>query len=158
MGEMNFPKNEKGFTLIEVLLSITILFIVLITFMNFFPQMGLMIRQNEEKMQAENLAKQIMVKWKESKEVKTFILEYKKNNSGTLPQNDVQYDNWKKESNYLLFTSSQEDLKIEVKIFLDSDLGEDTFKAEAHQIHVFIKNKKGNLIGESYGYVIVERS
>ena len=46
---MKLVENEKGLTLIEVLASIVILSIILVSIMNFFPQMGLMNKTNARK-------------------------------------------------------------------------------------------------------------
>lgn len=149
--------NEKGVTLIEVIISATILSIVLITFFNFFPQMGLMNRQNEDKIQGVNMAKQIMVKWKESDRVQSFIDDYKHDSSQTLPQNPnddfVKYDNWSKKTDYLSYTTTRKDLDVEVRIFISSERLKN-INTDAHQVHVLVKNKRGNLVSESYGYVI----
>lgn len=42
--------NEKGFTLIEVLLSIILLFIIMTSFMGFFTQSTLFNKKNEQKL------------------------------------------------------------------------------------------------------------
>lgn len=52
--------NEKGFTLVEILASITILFIILITFFGFFTQSALFTRTNQEALYATNLANHAM--------------------------------------------------------------------------------------------------
>ena len=53
-------KNENGFTLVEVLASLTILFIVFISFFTVFTQSALFTRSNEETLQATNLANRAM--------------------------------------------------------------------------------------------------
>jgi prepilin-type N-terminal cleavage/methylation domain-containing protein len=53
---VNRNKNENGFTLIEVLVSIVILFIILITFFSFFGQSLKFSGKNEEQLVSYNLA------------------------------------------------------------------------------------------------------
>ena len=57
---MKVSHNEKGFTLVEVLASLTILFIVFISFFTIFTQSALFTRSNEETLQATNLANRAM--------------------------------------------------------------------------------------------------
>ena len=52
--------DQKGFTLIEVLLSVVILSIVLTVFMSFFSQSSLFIRKNEEKLGTSNTAQMVL--------------------------------------------------------------------------------------------------
>lgn len=52
--------NEKGLTLLEVLLSIVLLFIVLTSFASFFTQSAIFIKKNEEKLSTSQTAQQIV--------------------------------------------------------------------------------------------------
>ena len=56
MKAFHFKRGEKGFTLIEVLLSVTLLAIVLMTFFSFFVQGGKMTAANADKLAAVHLA------------------------------------------------------------------------------------------------------
>ncbi len=58
---LNNIKNKKGFTLIEVLVSITILGIVLMSFMNFFMQAGSFTNMNQKKTVAVNVARNALM-------------------------------------------------------------------------------------------------
>ena len=72
-------RNEKGFTLVEILAALTILGIVFISFMTIFPQMSNMNERTETKLITMNLAK------KELRELK--------NNPGKLsPDNLISND------------------------------------------------------------------
>lgn len=155
---MNFFQHEKGVTLIEVIISVAILSIVLISFFNFFPQMGFMNKQNEDKIQGINTAKQIMVKWQNSQDVKDFLV------SGNLPPKDgnedesLNYEDYipdntdpdTEEKHYYLFTKKIDDLEVDIKLYKEDELSTST---TANKIHVIVKNKRGNL-SESYGYVM----
>lgn len=54
---MNVWENDKGFTLIEILVSITILSVVLVVFASFFTQSALFTKKNEKEIVALNLAR-----------------------------------------------------------------------------------------------------
>lgn len=54
-------KNTKGLTLIEVLASIVLLSIVIISFLPLFPQISLMNTKTEDNLQAANVGKELLV-------------------------------------------------------------------------------------------------
>ncbi|MEH7523899.1 prepilin-type N-terminal cleavage/methylation domain-containing protein, partial [Bacillus sp. JJ1503] len=70
--------NQKGFTLLELLLSILILTIIFISFMTFFSQSAFFIKKNEEKFSAANTAQMVLnilqEREKEKKDKKEFII------------------------------------------------------------------------------------
>lgn len=140
--------NQNGVTLLEILLSITILSIILVTVINIFPQMGLINQKNEDKSQAVNTAIQVMIEWQNNQEVKNFLI----NQSGPIPnyltKSGVNYTS----------ESSKDGVKVSVKIAGSSDFDSDpkmTSPTKVHQIHVQLKNNQNNLVGESFGYIIV---
>lgn len=55
-----FFRNDRGFTLLEVLLSITILSIVIISFLAFFNQAYSYTKQNEDKTVFINVARNVL--------------------------------------------------------------------------------------------------
>ena len=70
--------NEKGLTLIEVLLSITLLSIVIITFLSFFTNAFRFNSMNDDSIQAMNIAReqQALVKEKSWSEIITkFVVD-----------------------------------------------------------------------------------
>ena len=56
----NYLKNERGLTLLEVLLSITILGIVLMSFLSFFSQAYSYTKKNEDKTVGINVARNVL--------------------------------------------------------------------------------------------------
>lgn len=52
--------NEKGLTLLEVLLSIVLLVIVLTTFASFFSQSAMFVKKNEDKFSSTQTAQQVV--------------------------------------------------------------------------------------------------
>ncbi|MFP7299847.1 prepilin-type N-terminal cleavage/methylation domain-containing protein [Neobacillus niacini] len=152
---MKLINNEKGVTLIEVIISIAILSILLISFMNFFPQMGLMNRQNEDKTQAINTAKNLLVDWQESIKVKGFLT---KNNqgSGFTPNNigDKEYythfDPNPSGSDYIFKTTKD---NYDVNITISKNPRKNSNAYSVHLIIVQLLNDKGNTVSETYGYI-----
>ncbi len=70
---MKLVRNEKGVTLIEILAAVVILSIILVSLMNFFPQMGFINKLNGEKSQAINTAKQVLIDWQNDNGVEAFL-------------------------------------------------------------------------------------
>jgi prepilin-type N-terminal cleavage/methylation domain-containing protein len=142
MNYMNNLKSEKGVTLVEVLVSITLLSIVLITIMNIFPQMGMMNKHNEDKSQAINAVKELLVEWQNAQDIKDFLV----NQSVTpIPRGGLLV------GNDYVFTDSIRNYDVTIKIKKTSDLS--TFPSKAHVIHIILKN--GNVVSETQGYVII---
>ncbi|WP_341357029.1 prepilin-type N-terminal cleavage/methylation domain-containing protein [Rossellomorea sp. y25] len=136
-------QNEKGITLLEVLLSMVILSIVLLTIVNFFPQMGRMNTYNGEKMKAVNVARGELAAWKERGSLDTPPPHYIKN-EGTDP-NDYHY-----------FTSTIDGFEVNVTINKHSDLdtAESPSPTKAHQLLVQVVEDQ-KIVSETYGYVMV---
>ncbi|WP_335869176.1 type IV pilus modification PilV family protein [Bacillus sp. 2205SS5-2] len=61
MKLLNYLKNNRAFTLLELLVSITILSIVLLSFMNFFLQAGTHTNLNQKKTVAINVARNALM-------------------------------------------------------------------------------------------------
>ena len=152
---MKVIQNNKGVTLVEVLAAMAILSIILISIMNIFPQMGMMNKQNEEKAQGINTAKQLLIEWSNKDEVKN-ALKLDDPASRVWPVGYVQEN--EDTRNYYLF-SLTEPVKAVIKINKTPDLnktGEER-QYQAHQIKVEIKNDRDIVVSETYGYVMVRR-
>ncbi|MBN8191144.1 type II secretion system protein [Bacillus sp. NTK074B] len=61
MKHIKIVKNNKGLTLIELLVSITILGIVLLSFMNFFLQSSTYTNSNQKKTVGVNVARNVLM-------------------------------------------------------------------------------------------------
>ncbi|SOC38277.1 hypothetical protein [Ureibacillus acetophenoni] len=161
--------NESGITLIEVIASLLILTIILISFMNFFPIMGKSNNQTGEKQQAINLARSELIYWQN-------IINKKFMNNPTLGSDDIVQ---KDENSIKILTSSTNSMNtmsnefdVEIIINTVSDLninhikiepGMSQLPKEAHliQINIYKQNsiENGSIVSGSmplstnYGYV-----
>jgi prepilin-type N-terminal cleavage/methylation domain-containing protein len=138
-------EKEKGLTLIEVLISIVILSIVLLSIISIFPQMGFMNNENADKTQAINTAKEVLIEWQNSEDIKNFL----RNPSGT-----VLSSYYKTESGYFYFKTVKDNYNVFIKIKMSSDLVSSS-PNKTYFIQVELLNKRNNKIGETYGYIIL---
>jgi prepilin-type N-terminal cleavage/methylation domain-containing protein len=152
---MNIMKSEKGVTLVEVLVSITLLSIVLITLMNIFPQMGMMNKHNEDKAQAINTAKEILIDWQEADEVEEFIKE--KRTSGFIPtagNPKIAYTHFSydiEDDGYYYFETTKDKYDVQIRIKKSPKINSNT--TQVNQIIVQLLNERGNVVSETFGYV-----
>jgi prepilin-type N-terminal cleavage/methylation domain-containing protein len=142
---MKYIPNEKGLTLVEVLISIVILSIILLSFMRFFPQMGYLNKQNEDKTQAINSAKEILIDWQNSNDVKDFLNDPA---LGNLPGYTSE------DSSYYYCETTKGSFKVKIKIKKTSDLN--SVPTEARFIQVQLLNNSGSIVSETYGYIRLE--
>jgi prepilin-type N-terminal cleavage/methylation domain-containing protein len=77
--------DNKGLTLIELLVSITILGIVLLSFMNFFLQAGTYTNLNQKKTVAINVARNVMMFMEKQSYLDTRNFFYEVNSGDTAP-------------------------------------------------------------------------
>jgi prepilin-type N-terminal cleavage/methylation domain-containing protein len=148
---MKIFRNQKGVTLIEVLLSIVLLSSILLTTMRFFPQMGLLNKQNEDKAHAVNVAKEILINWQESSDVKWFLVQTDHLTGFTSTDSKVVYNKFKSDGNYYYFETSKDIYKVNIKIkklpITNSRL------SSVNSIVIQLLNKKGNVVSETFGYI-----
>ncbi|OIK16960.1 hypothetical protein BIV60_01400 [Bacillus sp. MUM 116] len=142
---MCLEKNQKGLTLVEVLVSIVILSIIFLSVIKFFPQMGYVNSQNLNKSQAINTAKQVLVKWKNSTVVKNYLDD---STTGSLP------GLYKEDGTFYYCKTSEGNFSVNIKIKKASDLS--TGPIEQHFIQVSLINDKGIIVSETFGYIKVD--
>ncbi|MBU8916634.1 prepilin-type N-terminal cleavage/methylation domain-containing protein [Bacillus sp. FJAT-29953] len=146
--------SQKGLTLVEVLVSIVILSIILMTTMSFFPQMGFINKQNEDKTKAVNTAKEILIDWKGSDKVKNFLIN-KQPESDFLPNTvneNVYYISYDfSDSTYYNFKTTRNNYNVNIKIKKTTAKASDA--SSIHLIVVQILNTKGKPMSETYGYI-----
>lgn len=149
---MTSIQNEKGLTLLEVLLSIVILSIILISIMKFFPQMGLMNKQNIDKQQAINTARETLFEFQNDSEVKRLI-KYPASTSSKF-----EFIEKKEIIDSGTFNCFKLNGKIhgyigQICLKETPDIGNAGGK-ELFQIHIELLNSKGTLITDTYGYIM----
>jgi hypothetical protein len=142
MEYMGILKNEKGVTLVEVLSSITLLSIVLITIMNIFPQMGLMNQHNQDKTQAISTAKELLIQWQGDSRVKKLF-------DGSTLSSIPEYEGIDPIDGYYTFKTNGG--KVVIKIEPTSSVHSDNINL--HQIVIQILGKNENVVSKTYGYV-----
>ena len=135
--------NEKGITLLEVLLSMAILSIVLLTIVNVFPQMGRMNVYNGEKMKAVNVARSELAEWKKSGSLET------------PPENYTRYAGSAPDK-YHYYEVNKHGFTINVSISKVSDLhtDESVTQTKAHQLLIQVLDDQ-KIVSETFGYVMV---
>lgn len=144
-------QNEKGVTLVEILLAITILLIILTSIMNFFPQMAQMNKQNTNKSQAVQLAREVLVEWQEySQKNNNDLVELLQSGSEAIDEIEglkkIDYDD-----SYFIFEGKRDSFNVKVTIEKDSDL-----ESKPHQLHytqIQIYNDRNEIVSETYGYI-----
>ena len=147
-----FISNERGLTLIELLASIIILSIVILTFLSFFTNAFRFNAINSDSIQAMNIAReqQAMIKENDSD-----IHQLLVNNSLTaeaairLHVNNSIEKTEKNGKDYYILKSTNTDYDITIAIEKDTHLTE-TFN-DLHEVHVEVK-KNGKLLSETYTY------
>jgi len=149
---VEFYRNEKGVTIIEVLASIVILSIILLTTMRFFPQMGLINNHNEDKSKAINIAKEILINWQESSDVKWFLVKTDRVTGFTSTDPKVAFSTFNFDANYYYFETSKDIYNVHIKISKSPETS--SRLSSVNRIDVQLLNKKdGNVVSETLGYV-----
>jgi prepilin-type N-terminal cleavage/methylation domain-containing protein len=145
---MEIIRNEKGVTLIEVLLSIVILSSILLTTMSFFPQMGLLNNQNQVKTQGINTAKEILLKWQNDSRLDAFF---------TNPDAGVISDYKPIAGDDYNFETDEGEFFVNIKIKKTPSRESNIYNAHLIVIKLYKINKRDNIVSETYGYVKIRK-
>lgn len=146
--KMNGLKNNKGLTLIEVLASIVILSIVIISFVALFPQMSLFNEKTEENLDAISIAKEVLVEMKSTKYT-TIGRDIRIDSSVLAVNPGLSSDDT------LVLSGEHREKYIEISI----DKGETKYKGSGlnrhkMQINVYEKNRKQSPLSTVYGFTL----
>ena len=116
--------------------------------MNFFPQMGLMNKQNIDKQQAINTAKEILYDLQDNDEVRNLI----KN-----PLSSANFELIEETGNFNIFKFRENiaGFAVRIKIKNEPDITEAGGK-ELYQIHIELLSSRGAIITETYGYIMLK--
>ncbi|MDN3018503.1 prepilin-type N-terminal cleavage/methylation domain-containing protein [Paenibacillus sp. BSR1-1] len=147
---MELSKNEKGLTLIEVLISIVILSMILLTTMSFFPQMGLMNNQNKVKTQGINTAKELLLKWQNDSD--RLNLFFKNPNASIIAEYKPITG-----KDYYNFETVEGDFFVNIQIKINPSKESKIYNAHQIFIKLYKNNKRDIAVSETYGYVKVRR-
>ncbi|WP_243292072.1 type II secretion system protein [Bacillus sp. FJAT-47783] len=146
---INWKFDESGVTLVELVASITILFIVLSVFATFFTQSALFTKKNEEAISAVNLARLVLEEVRENHSVIPFkTAEYETFNKGDTPH--ISYVT--EDGTFL--ANEKLRLKLFVEVVTDKQNGE-SMNLGAYKITIYIVNKKGEIVTDTYGLIEV---
>ena len=152
---MKFIKKERGFTLIEVVASIVIIGIVLISFSQLFIQSNKTAAHNNEKLVTINLADAALVKLKSESFTKdasiTDVNQYFVDNSESdrtkkKPPLEINMNGKKYEVSY---TASQSNTNVTNSKYSEKDL-------DLIKVVVTVTAPDGKIKGSSEGYVSLE--
>jgi len=150
--------DESGISLIEVIASIVILTIILISFLSIFPQMGLTNKYNDDKQDAFNLVQKELNYWKNTFEgINDFssflsnpVEKYTDIDSEGKVTEDSNSITIKRDSTKTSTSSFKEIINISKIPNLNST------PKKAVQIHVKLLNKNNSVISEIYGFIFYE--
>lgn len=129
---------NKGFTLIEILVTLVILSIILLSFMSFFSQSSLFTQKNNEKLSAINLAQETIVTIKNQPDYFQKVVKYTTGFSD--PEKTIL------NVNSIGMFNQQPDYRLGLEITKD-------YTYKLYKIHVQIYDLKNNLLAETYHYL-----
>ncbi|WP_057771780.1 type IV pilus modification PilV family protein [Cytobacillus dafuensis] len=139
--------NQKGITLLEVLLSMLILSIILVSFFSFFSQSAVFIKKNDDKLSAVNTAQMVL----------NILQENEKKNTLYLPQSVLEDVNSGKSSiitNEMdeFSTLLNQDIQSSFKISLEFKEGYE----KLIQVKIMVSDPKNNK-NEAKTYTYISR-
>lgn len=146
---MKLVKNDRGVTLVEVLAAVVILAIVLGSIMNFFPQLGFINVQNQEKAQAVNTAKQVLIDWQDDGAVQDFL---KTSQTAALPVQPLNQP----DPTYYYFQTSNGNFDVNIKIAKNPPSNFQAGSVSIRFIQVQVENKQNQVTSETYGYITLD--
>lgn len=132
-------KRDSGMTLVEILASIVILGIVIVSFMSIFGQSALQNKSTDKIMQGSNYAGDLMEHF--------VAMSHKGSSLDSAGNYLIDEKNFKRISN-LYFTEKSSREKIDVEFILQNPAGYENYKVT----RVIIKDGNNNTIAESLLY------
>ncbi|WP_096153199.1 prepilin-type N-terminal cleavage/methylation domain-containing protein [Bacillus sp. FJAT-45066] len=152
-------ENNKGFTLIEILVSIVILSIIIVTFLSFFSQALFYSVKEEDKLTGINIAERIMFNVKQSDDIidLLFLNEYV---CGQNPLNinnsfsgDVDLE-YKDDVNLFYYEVNNKEYYLDI-IICSTPEERDLFLSRTHiKIYQSVgTNPKGKIVYDTFHYI-----
>ncbi|WP_419956024.1 type IV pilus modification PilV family protein [Neobacillus niacini] len=153
---MHTIKNEKGVTLVELLASIVILSIILLSFMTFFTNSFQYNAVSSDKMKATNIAREVQEDFKvnseKNLELKNLITFSKTSTGTTIPKSSYPKLNLTediiKNSGILTMKLISQNYNVEVTVDTNND---PSLHSSLSKIHVQVK-KGTKVLSESFTY------
>jgi len=135
-------ENEKGLTLIEVLASIVLLSIVIVSFLSLFPQITNFNKSTEENLQAAATAKEVrvLVKEKFTNFDSPSLLNVLENETIDISETTIEYE------------GAFNNFPVGVVIWKDKKDVSGAFE-DLFQMKVSVFNENNNEISYTYGYI-----
>lgn len=141
----NFHKSEKGLTLIEVLASIVLLSIVIVSFLSLFPQITNFNKSTEENLQAAATAKEVRVLVKQEIEsLDSFPSNLSFTNERTL-NNDVY-----------LYKGKYNDFEVFIEVHDQPFVGDEPLRNEIRNLYkykVSVGHSNTRILSTTYGFI-----
>lgn len=138
ISHLNCRNWNKGFTLVEILVTLVILSIILLSFMSFFSQSSLFAQKNNEKLTAINLAQETIVSIKNQPTYFQKVVKY----TSDFPDPERTILN----VNSIGILNQQPNFRLGLEIAKD-------YSYNLYKIHVQIYDLKNNLLAETYHYL-----
>lgn len=133
--------NQAGFTLLELIVSITILTLIFTVFFKFFSQAMLFQNRNEDEFVAINLAREVLSEVENSPELFTAAQIYPPFNISI--QSKLHID-----SEGMFTNSKYEDYKLQLEVTVDQEF------PILRKVHIILLDATTNkMVTETYGYV-----
>ncbi|WP_066292820.1 type IV pilus modification PilV family protein [Bacillus sp. FJAT-29937] len=130
---MRFLKNEKGLTLIEILVAITLLSIVLITFFTIFIQSAKFTHYNKEKLTAIDVGEKVVGDIRNLSSYKQLLQKGYRLENGVFYVNDTTYAEYKVKIEIKEIISSKlRRIKIDVTSIPQSNIADSFFTTEMY--------------------------
>ncbi len=137
-----FIKNEQGLTLIEVLASIVLLSIVIVSFLSLFPQITNFNKSTEVNLQAAATAK----------EVRVLVKEKFTNFDSPSPLNVLESETIEISDTTIKYNGFYNNFPIEVVILKNKKDVSGDFE-DLYQMKVSVFNENSTEISYTYGYI-----
>lgn len=138
-------KNQQGLTLIEVLASIVLLSIVIVSFLSLFPQITNFNKSTEENLQAAATAKEVRVLVKkEITSMNPIPNKLSFTNERTLYDDAYSYN------------GKYNDFEVVIELQTQPFVGNEDRPNEVRKIYkykVSIKNNENQLLSKTYGFI-----
>jgi prepilin-type N-terminal cleavage/methylation domain-containing protein len=153
-------RSQNGVSLVEILAALTILGIIFVSFLSFFPQASKSTNKTGEMLTAVNLAKEKLVTVQKDSNIK-LLLKTASPSSSLLSR--VNYPNLKLKEDIATTNSQYEllsqDSVYEIKIVIDKSyqsFGTLQVSDRLFKVYILVSNKKGEKVSDLFGYITVK--